>query len=73
MYALPVLQHDITTAANIPLDCCIIEELQPIRTRMDVTLPASFLGPDGSHGGKQALLELDVKLVALIERLMQEA
>jgi uncharacterized protein (DUF302 family) len=65
LYALPVLQHSIQAALHIPLDCCFIEELDGMRTKMIITLPTSFLD-SADDVAKLALSEIEAKLLTLV-------
>lgn len=71
MYALPVVQERIDVALHIPLDCCIIEELDKGSTKLIVTLPTSFVEiEDGDGGGlRAALAGIEKKLLALVQSL----
>ena len=73
LYALPVLQNDIQAALHIPLDCCFIEELEAKRTKMIVTLPTTLLEGTDNDGVKQALADLESRLLTLVQRLMPQA
>jgi uncharacterized protein (DUF302 family) len=65
LYALPVLQHSIQAGLHIPLDCCFIEELDGMRTKMVITLPTSFLD-SVDDVAKLALAGIEAKLLTLI-------
>lgn len=75
LYALPVLQQRIDVALHIPLDCCIIEELDRNRTRLVVRLPTSFVDTeDGdSSSVRAALADVEKKLLKLVQSLAPQS
>ncbi|KAF3000083.1 hypothetical protein E8E13_002318 [Curvularia kusanoi] len=68
LYALPILQRNIDVALHIPLDCCFVEELEDKRVKLVVTLPISS-ADSADDGMRQALADLEDKVVALIDSL----
>lgn len=77
LYALPVLQENIEAALRIPLDCCFIEGLDDEKTKMIVDLPVNSLESTGDTdtdvGARQALVELEAKLLSLVDSLTLQA